>query len=172
MTIKPQNSTTPKPLNVASTQAPSNGTTLAPVLVENTNTTADIIQQPLNSSSISQNLTNQLTNVTDLSIKDTELTSNVTAFASNSEAINNNVTLFNTSTVRTDSMLQASETTNLLSPTSTRITEPFVEAVESTTATQDSPHNISATQTSHCRRGFVQNHQGKCEYKVHGTTNA
>ncbi|CAB3242302.1 unnamed protein product [Arctia plantaginis] len=169
MTIKPQNGTTPKPLNVASPQVPSNGTTVASVLVQNATSTANIVQQPLNLS-ISQNVSNQLTNVTDPIIIDTEFTSNIT-LASDSEVINNNETLFNITTVKTgDSTPQTNEMANISSATSTHI--PEIVAVEPTTAIQDSPNNISATQISHCRRGFVQNHQGKCEYKGHGTTNA
>ncbi|KAJ8722667.1 hypothetical protein PYW07_003847 [Mythimna separata] len=44
-----------------------------------------------------------------------------------------------------------------------------------TTISPDSSNNSNATAlpiTNKCRRGFAQNNEGKCEYKVHGTSNA
>ncbi|CAH0701760.1 unnamed protein product [Spodoptera exigua] len=56
------------------------------------------------------------------------------------------------------------------------VTTPQATADILTTIAPDSSNKANITTAlpipNKCRRGFVQNNEGKCEYKVHGTSNA
>ncbi|CAH1646031.1 unnamed protein product [Spodoptera littoralis] len=112
MTIKPQNGTTPKPLN-------ANTTISTTVLLEQT--------------------TEGIRSSTGVAVEVTEAAPNQPA--------NNNV-----------------------------VTTPQATADILTTIAPDSSNKANITTAlpiaNKCRRGFVQNNDGKCEYKVHGTSNA
>lgn len=119
MTIKPQNGTTPKPLNATST-------TLNNEMQYNATTSPLLLEQS----------TEVIKTSTAIAAEVTEVSLNQTA---NSDVV---------------TTLQAAADAPTLSP--------------------DSSNNANATLpiTNKCRRGFAQNNEGKCEYKVHGTSNA
>ncbi|XP_063892214.1 uncharacterized protein LOC135117284 [Helicoverpa armigera] len=122
MTIKPQNGTTPKPLNAA-------------------NTTINIETQHNASTSttaLPDRTTEEFKNSTVVSMEVTE------------PALNQTI---NTDVVTTLPPIVAVPTTII--PESLNITNEAISQVK-----------------NKCRRGFFQNNEGKCEYKVHGTSNA
>ncbi|XP_075969656.1 uncharacterized protein LOC142972432 [Anticarsia gemmatalis] len=157
MTIKPQNgTTTQKPLNVTNTQntqIQNNATLSTTVLADNTT------EQSTVAADQSINVTNVVANHTE-SINSHNSDSNATATVKPviSEVIVNTTT--------------NAESIPNIEPTTAKVT---VGASTTTTVLPDSSNDTNATSLasgSKCRRGFVQNHQGKCEYKVHGTSNA
>uniref|UniRef100_A0A2A4J7C6 BPTI/Kunitz inhibitor domain-containing protein n=1 Tax=Heliothis virescens TaxID=7102 RepID=A0A2A4J7C6_HELVI len=122
MTIKPQNGTTPKPLNEA-------------------NTTINIETQhnaSTSTTSLPEQTTEALKNSTDVAMELTQLTLNQT--------MNNDVA-------------------TTLQPV---VVIPTTIIPESSNISNDAVSQIK----NKCRRGFFQNNEGKCEYKVHGTSNA
>ena len=121
MTIKPQNGTTPKPLNV--TYSTINNETQ-----HNDTTSSLLVEQS----------TEAIRSSTAVAVEVTEVSLNQTA---------NNYVVTTVQTTADAPTTISSDSSNVL--------------------------NTTALPTANkCRRGFAQNNEGKCEYKVHGTSNA
>ncbi|KAJ8725696.1 hypothetical protein PYW08_003879 [Mythimna loreyi] len=122
MTIKPQNGTTPKPLNTTST-------TINEMQTQNaTTSTALLLEQ---STEVTRSSSVVAVEVTDVPLNQTANSYVVTTLQAAADA--------------------------------------------PTTISPDTSNNINATAlpiANKCRRGFTENNEGKCEYKVHGTSNA
>lgn len=147
MTIKPQKSTTSKPLNVTNMQPQNNVTTLTPLADNTTEFIVIATDQRINGTE--QTATELNINVTGSGIN---ATTEVIADISN-QTTNMAVTEYSIPTTTRKVVIEDGSTTVPAEPVS-----------EVNTA-QVEPH-------TNCRRGFAQNHQGKCEYKGHGTSNA
>lgn len=157
MTIKPQNGTTPKPLNVTITQ--SNGISPSTALANNTTESS---------------VTNAVTgiNVTEIDIDALGSSINATDSINNAtESSINNVT--NHITEPGINIVTESPLVDLIAAnySSSSTTSKNVINVSTTISpgTVNEENRTTTLATNHCRRGFVQNKQGKCEYKVHGT---